>query len=82
MNDGSDTSLTSYATVFDVLDAFGGGQENHDKNEPYKNALLLNFDDKDGRSAEDFRWVAVNELGISSSWVNAIYAQSCSPVGD
>lgn len=82
VNDGSDTSLTPYAAVFDVLDAFGGGHDNHDKNEPYNTALLLRLDDKDGRSAEDFRWVAVNRVGLPSAWLNAIYAQSCSPVGD
>ncbi len=80
-NDASDATSTGYGRIFDVLDAFGGGEGNRDKNEPWKR-FKLNLDDKDGRSAEDFRWVAVNREGFSESTMNSLYTLNCSPVGD
>ena len=67
--------------MYDVLGAYGGGENNNDKNEPYRE-FVITIDDLDGRSGYDYRSVAINNIGWSSTAVNNAYSQNCSVVGD
>jgi len=66
--------------MYDLLRAYGGGTDNHDKNEPW-NHFVLTIDDRDGHSGYDYREVAIREGWPATAVLNA-YIQNCSVVGD
>jgi hypothetical protein len=74
---GGETLSAAYHEFFDTVHAFDEGTW-EDQKEEYWNADFSALDDKDGRSAHDFRDVWI-PWGTDST---AQYQGNCSPVGD
>lgn len=76
----SDTNREPYYNFFDAVARFGNGYDNRDKNEPYNKILFITWvDDKDGRSARDFR-AHMESLTGTSNYNN--FSRNCYPAGD
>ncbi len=79
-NEWFDSNTEPFYNFFDVVNKFGNGYGNRGKNEPYNSVLGITWvDDKDGRSARDFRAHMESHTG-DSNYNN--FARNCYPAGD
>jgi hypothetical protein len=79
-NDDGETNEVDFADFFDALAAFPDGSGEKQVDEPWKwDGTDWVLDDKDGRSARDFRGRI--EAGVSVDSSDA-YGLACVPVGD
>lgn len=75
-----DTNTESYSYFFEALYRFPNGRGNRDKDEPWKKILFwYSVDDRDGRSARDFRAHMEGYTGRSTYWN---FSRNCYPAGD
>lgn len=79
-NESFDNNQEPFYTFFDVVNRFGDGYGNRDKNEPYDSFLGITWvDDKEGRSARDFRAHMETHTG-NDNYNN--FSRNCYPAGD
>jgi hypothetical protein len=77
-NETNDTNSAPFGDFFDALAGFGDDAENRDANEPWSDNLSY-LDDKDGRSARDFR-AHFESLKGANTYSN--FKNNCTPTGD
>ena len=79
-NEWFDNNREPFYNFFDVINRFGNGYDNRHKNEPYGSFLGITWvDDRDGRSARDFRAHMEAHTG-TSNYSN--FLRNCYPAGD
>ncbi len=79
-NEWFDTNQEPYYNFLDAIGHFTAGYDNRDEDEPYNSILgIVYVDDKDGRSARDFR-AHMEALTGTSTYNN--FAYNCYPEGD
>lgn len=75
-----DDDSEPYYNFFDSVNRFSNGFDNRDKDEPWAQILWITYvDDRDGRSARDFRAHIEAHAGISTYFE---FSRNCYPAGD
>ncbi|MDG2304727.1 MAG: hypothetical protein P8R42_08735 [Candidatus Binatia bacterium] len=78
VNETNDGNTIGFSRFFDTLARFNNGSSNRAVDEPW-NWWGTSLDDRDGRSARDFR---AHIEGLTGSSTSSNFTNNCSPVGD